>query len=464
MARITVPQPTIPGPSALPLLGKWANMLKLFRDPCTYSRWLHDTYGDVVAMAHGDPSYVFAFGPALNFHLLSQPALFEVGKGTILKVSKDTAWGRLLFYNLLNMNGEHHKLQRHLMQPAFHKRQIGLYHDDMAVLTQRMLERWQSLSEIDLHAEMKKLTQRITVKTLFGLDDEKEIDRVGTLLQQLNASQSLLMYTPLIDVPGMPYHRTLRLAEQLESFIRSMIAQKRSESEATDVLAALVRAHDEDGTKLTDDELIGHTITLYVAGHETTSNALTWTIFLLHQHPRIHADLLAELDGELHGDAPTLESLHQLSLLDGVIKESLRLLPPAPTSMRIAASPCALTKGATIFFSPFMTHRLPELYEEPDRFKPERWATLSRTPYEYLPFVAGPHRCIGADFALQEMKVVLAMLLQRYRLAVIPNARIEPKGSNLDPAHGMPMRILPQDRRFERVPVRGSIHRLIEFE
>ena len=109
-----------------------------------------------------------------------------------------------------------------------------------------------------------------------------------------------------------------------------------------------------------------------------------------------------------------------------------------------------------------MTHRLPELYEEPDRFKPERWATLSRTPYEYLPFAAGPHRCIGAEFALQEMKVVLSMLLQRYRLAVVPNARIEPKGSNLDPAHGMPMRIIPQDRRFERVPVRGSIHRLVE--
>src|SRR6266567_8358722 len=368
MATRTVPQQTLPGPSALPLLGSGANLLKLFRDPCIYSRWLHDTYGDVVAMAHGDPAYVFAFGPALNFHLLSQPTLFEVGKGKILKASKDTALGRLLLFNLLNMNGEHHKRHRHLMQPAFHKRQIGLYHDDMAALTRLMLERWQSLPEINLHAEMKKLTQRITVKTLFGLDEEKEIDRVGVLLQQLNASQAWLLVTPLIDMPGMPYHRMLRLAEQLESFIRTMIAQKRSESEATDVLAALVHAHDEDGAKLTDEELISHAFTLYVAGHVTTSNALTWAIFLLHQHPRILADLLAELDGKLHGDAPALESLHQLSLLDGVIKESLRLLPPTPTSMRIAASPCevggfALPRGSMIFFSPFMTHREPSLYE-----------------------------------------------------------------------------------------------------
>ncbi len=321
MATRTVPQRTLPGPSALPLLGSGANMFKLFRDSCTYSRWLHDTYGDVVAMAHGDPAYVFAFGPALNLHLLSQPTLFEVGIppriGKFLKVPpKDTAWGRLFLHNLLTMNGEHHKRQRHLMQPAFHTRQIGLYHDDMVVLTRLMLERWQSLSQIDLHAEMKKLTKRIAVKTLFGVDDEQEIDRIGTLLQQLNDSQVLLLFTPLIDVPGMPYHQALKRASQLESFIRAMIAQKRSESESTDVLAALVRAHDEDGTKLTEDELIGHTVTLYVAGYLTTSNALTWTIFLLHQHPRILASLLAELDGKLHSDAPTLESLHQLSLLD----------------------------------------------------------------------------------------------------------------------------------------------------
>src|SRR5690349_21937042 len=172
MTTKAVSSQTIPGPSAVPLLGGWANMLRLFRDPCTYSRWLHDTYGDVVAMAQGNPAYVFAFGPALNFHLLSQPTLFESGKGTLLKMSKDTAWGRLQFYNLLNMNGEHHKQQRRLMQPAFHKRQIELYHADMVALTERMLERWQSLSQIDLHFEMKKLTQRITVKTLFGLEED----------------------------------------------------------------------------------------------------------------------------------------------------------------------------------------------------------------------------------------------------------------------------------------------------
>ncbi|SRR5581483_8516357 len=468
MATNAVSQKTLPGPFALPLFGRGANMARMFVDLWTNTRRLHDTYGDVVALAQGDPTYIFAFGPALNFQLLSQPALFLGGKEKIMKGMKDPLLRRLFLPNLLNMNGERHKQQRHLMQPAFHARQIGRYHDDMAALTQQMLERWQSLSQVELYAEMKQLTQRITVKTLLGLDDERVIDQIGVLFQQLITSMELLIFTPSIDVPGMPYHRTLKLARQWESFLHSLIAQKRKEAEATDVLAALVQAHDEDGTRLTDDELFSEVFLLYGAGHVTTSTALTWTIFLLHQHPRIHADLLAELDGALHGELPTFASLQHLPLLDGVIKESLRLLPPTPTSMRTTAAPCelggfALPKGATIFYSPFLTHRLPELYEEPDRFQPQRWETLSRTPYEYLPFAAGPHRCIGAEFALLEIKVVVAVLLQQYRLAVVPNARIEPKGSETAPAHGMPMRIMPQDRRFERVPVRGNIHRLVEF-
>jgi cytochrome P450 len=259
----------------------------------------------------------------------------------------------------------------------------------------------------------------------------------------------------------------LRISEQLDAFIRATIARKREQQDATDVLAALIQAHDEDGTKLSDDELVGHAFTLFAAGHETTSNALTWTLFLLSQHPRVFADLLDELEGTLHGNAPTIEQLGHLPLLDGVVKESLRLLPPASIGIRVTSASCelggfTLPKGASIIYSEFVTHRLPELYKEPDRFKPERWATLDRSPYEYLPFSAGRHMCIGAGFATQEMKVVLAMLLQRYRLSVIPNARISANIS-MRPAHGMPMRVFSQDRQFQRVPIRGTITELIDF-
>ncbi|MDR6224085.1 cytochrome P450 [Desmospora profundinema] len=253
----------------------------------------------------------------------------------------------------------------------------------------------------------------------------------------------------------------------MDTSVRSMIERKRSQPSATDVLAALVQARDEDGAVLSDDELIGHTFTLFVAGHETTSNALTWTIFLLSQHPDILADLLDELDGALQGASPTMEKLNQLPLLEGVVKESLRLLPPASIGMRITGSPCVLggfflPKGSNIFYSPFVTHRLPELYPEPNRFHPKRWAGLKRSPYEFLPFGAGPHMCMGWAFAMQEMKVVLAMLLQRYRLFVVDHTKIEPN-LNMRPKYGMPMRIFPQGRQFQRGTVRGAIHQLVDF-
>lgn len=270
-----------------------------------------------------------------------------------------------------------------------------------------------------------------------------------------------------INVPGTPYSRVLRLAEQLEACIRSFIVQKRAQKDSTDVLAALIQAHDDDGAKLSDDELVSHAFGLFAAGYKTTAHALTWTIFLLDQHPRVCADLLDELDGTLHGNAPTSEQLSHLPLLDSVLKESLRLLPPAILGMRTTSTPCelggfALPKGAQVIYSELVTQRLPELYAEPSRFKPERWATLDRSAYEYLPFSAGPHRCIGAGFALQQMQVGLATLLQRYRLSVREGANITPN-LTMSPAHGMPMRIFPQDRQFQRVPVRGNIHRLIDL-
>ncbi len=149
MATISVPQQTIPGPRALPLLGWRANMVKLYLNPFAYLRQLHNTYGDVVALARGDSSIVLAFGPAMNFRLLANPDLFEVGAEPWIKLPKDTALGRLMRNNLTLMNGEKHKQDRRLMQPAFHKQQIMRYRDDMVTLTQQTLERWQQKSKVE---------------------------------------------------------------------------------------------------------------------------------------------------------------------------------------------------------------------------------------------------------------------------------------------------------------------------
>jgi cytochrome P450 len=468
MTTQTLAQRPIPGPRAFPLLGKQMSLLHFYRHPFRLLRHLHATYGDVVALAQGDPSFVFAFGPELNHQLLAQPDLFENGTGPLIRLPKNTAVERLFAQNLAVMNGAHHKQQRRLMQPAFHRQQVQAYCADMVALTQRTLDRWQPHTSIDLLSEMQQLTQRIAVKTLFGVDDETELAHIGELMRRaITLTTSPLALLAPLNVPGLPFHRANRLTEQLEEYIRSVAARKHAQPDAIDVLATLVRVRDEDGTKLSDAELIGHAFTLFVAGHETTSNALTWTLFLLNQHPRVSADLLDELDSTLHGSAPTIELLAQLPLLEGVVKESLRLLPPAPIGIRIAAAACelgeyALPRGANVIYSEFITHRLPELYAEPDRFHPERWLRLERSTYEYLPFAAGPHMCIGWAFAMQELKVVLAMLLQRYRLAVVPGATIAPH-IGMRPIKGMPMHVFPQDRQFQRGEVRGAIRELVEM-
>jgi cytochrome P450 len=304
------------------------------------------------------------------------------------------------------------------------------------------------------------------VKTLFGLYNEEELDLMGEYIHKMTKSMLWVTLAPF-NLPGTPYHKAMQSAEKLNTKIREMITQKRLETNATDVLASLVQVRDEGGSGLTDDELVGHTFTLYVAGHETTANALTWSIFLLHQHPDILSKLLEELDGNLKGSDPSLENLASLSLLDGVIKESLRLLPPAGIGVRITSQTCELggytiPKGTNVFFNQMITHRLPELYDEPDRFKPERWSTIKRSPYEYLPFSAGQHMCIGWNFATQEMKVVLAILLQRFRFVINPDSKITPN-IMMRPIHGIPMKVVPQDGQFSRVPVKGKINQYVDF-
>jgi cytochrome P450 len=355
------------------------------------------------------------------------------------------------------------------MQPAFHRQQIQSYCNDMVALTAQMLDCWRSLPELDLHAEMRQLTQRIAVKTLFGSYEEEELDRVGRLLREMiDLTSSPLFLLAPFNLPGLPFRRAEYLAGQLEAYIRSMIARKRADPAASDVLSALVHARDEEDAQLTDEELVGHAFTLFVAGHETTSNALVWTLFLLDQHPQAAAALLAELEGALGGEAPTVERLGSLPLLDGVVRESLRLLPPAIIGIRTAAVPCelggyALPQGTNIFYSEFITHRMPELYSEPNRFRPERWTGLERTAYEYLPFGAGPHMCIGWAFAMQELKVVLAMLLPRYRLSLAPGSRVDTT-LHMRPAGGMRVRVHDQDHCFQASPVRGKICALVDLE
>jgi cytochrome P450 len=216
-------------------------------------------------------------------------------------------------------------------------------------------------------------------------------------------------------------------------------------------------------------EVIGNLFAIFLAGHETSSSALTWTLFLLSQHPRYAADLLTELDDLLQGAPPTVAQMNQVPLLECTIKESLRLLPPVPYSTRFACQAtelggCPIPAGTDVFVSLYHTHRMPELYTEPTVFNPYRWLGIERDVFEFTPFNSGPRMCLGAGFAMQEMKLILAMILQRCRLEFIPNTRVDRfVGFSMAARQGLPMIVRKQDREFGRGVggVRGNVRQMV---
>jgi cytochrome P450 len=460
--------PALRGPRPLPILGKRGRKLLFYRDPIAYHRHVYTTYGTLAAFIQGGAK-LLAYGPEYNRQVLTQTDVFHADR--IAAPGPADSALRRLGHGLNGMSGEVHRQQRRLMLPAFHRQHIEAYRDTMVAITCRWLDRWPTGQILDIEHEMQQIALCIASAALFGVDAMDNADSLGRLIARwvgLNVKRAVHMFP--IDVPGAPFRQLLQLSVRLEADIRAMIQHKRDHLfDQQDVLALLLQAQDEDGTCLTEDELIGHTTILFLAGFETSAVALTWTLFLLAQHPQIMTDLLDELVGTLQGDAPTIEQMRNLPLLDRVIKESLRLLPPAIQGGRIAVQPFVMggyefPTGTKVMYSQYITHHMPDLYPQPERFLPQRWCGPEPSPYAYLPFLAGPRRCLGAEFAMLEMKVVLALILQRYRLALIPNTRIDRMVRfTIVPKYGMPMRVHPQDRQFTKVAVRGNIHEMVDL-
>ena len=468
----------IPGPPDRRLLGMQTNLLPLLRDPIGYMLDLHRKYGDVVALTRGDNPNIFVFSPEYNHEVLSDQQLFFNGAvnapGSPVKIPEGSSAMRL-FSGITTMNGARHKQQRRMLMPAFHRQRIDALHDQMIGLIESRAETWQPGTEIDLLREMKALTLAVAVKTILGLDPENEGDHVRASMERwLKLALSFPVVIFPFKIPGTPYHRMLAMSEDLEKEIRAMIARRRAAlakdpTVGADALSLLVQAHDEDGTRLTDDELVGQTTALFIAGHETTASALTWTLFFLMQHPRVYSDLLDELQGVLHGSAPTAEQLSRLPLLDAVINESMRLMPPGLWFLRVAQErysfgPYEVPANTRILWTPVVVHRDPELYKEPGKFMPERWSRIDPSPYEYMPFGAGPRRCLGATFAIMEMKLALPILLQRFRVQLTPGTRVDLGSSPLaQPRGGLQVRVGRPKGKPSSVEITGNIKKFVEL-
>lgn len=450
-------------------------MLNQFRDMVAMLEHRYRTYGAFssryLEFSEGKWGHLMLFGAEYNRLVLSDGDLFHVfGVDTFGDAGLDQISRALLF-----QNGDIHRENRRLMMPAFHKNVIQTYRDEMVEIIDTYLSTLRVGEELDINRDMHHLTMQIASRTLFGVDVRDQDDSIGELIAHaFKVGMNPLVFLLPVNRPGFPRYQHIQNGRLLAERIHEIIERKRAEPEGKqDALSILLRATDEDGGRMSDDELVGQVHLLFVAGHETSANALTFTLLLLSQHPHIMATLVDELQAVLglNGDAPTIEQLGRLPLLDAVIKESMRLFPPAAMMNRMATAPFSLNgyefgQYTAVTISPYITHRMPELYAHPRRFDPSRWENIQPGPYEYFPFGAGSRMCIGAQFALMEIKLVLAMLLSRYRLTLMPKGRIKRTLTiTLGVDGALPMTVHPQDREFSRskTTFSGKVRQMVDW-
>jgi cytochrome P450 len=429
-----------PGPLPASRSGSFKNYS---RDPLGFLPALARQYGDIVTMRFYKFRVYYVNHPDYIEEVLVNQARKFI-KGRILRANKG------LFGNgLLTSEGEFWLRQRRLAQPAFHRARIAAYAETMVRFTERMLQGWRGGESRDVHAEMMRLTLQIVTKTLFDADVDADVQEVGRALEAImehNSDFRRLILTP----SWLPTLRNIRAAlatRRLNQIIYRIIGQRRTAAhDAGDLLSMLLNAQDEDGSRMTDRQLRDEVITLFLAGHETTALALSWTWWLLAQHPQVEAKLHAELDAVLDGRTPTLEDLPKLPYTDHVITESMRLYPPAWGMARLAIEDAeiggyTIRKGCGVSLSQWVVHRDPRWYESPEEFRPERWEgdLLKRLPrFAYFPFGGGPRQCIGNSFALMEAALLLATIAQKFRLGLVPGQVVVPLASiTLRPRHGI---------------------------
>jgi cytochrome P450 len=413
-------------------------------------------YGDLHVIRVGEVTqYQLAHPDHLHTVLVKEAAKF--GKDTDYTDPK-RGLARFFGNGLLTSNGEFWKRQRKLMQPAFHHRRIESYAETMTDKTLTMLESWPDGAVIDVDQQMMQATLLIVVKTLFDTDAGTDIKRVShamDVIQEYVGSPHLLPAW----IPTPLELRARRALRDLDDVVYRLIRTRRAEASQGDLLSMLLEARDEDGNGMTDRQLRDELVTLYLAGHETTANTLNWTWVLLAQHPEIEAKLHAEIDTVLQGRAPTLADLKSLPYTEMVIKESMRLYPPAFSFGRAALEDVevggyTIPQGATVGIMSFITHRDPRWWGadadqfRPERFSPEREGDIPK--YAYLPFGGGPRICIGNMFAMMEAQLMLATIAGRFTLRLTPGQVVQPDARlTLRPKGGLPMFV---QRRQPRVP------------
>jgi cytochrome P450 len=425
-------------------------LVPMSRDPLRYMVKIAEEYPDMAYFRLGNQRTFLLSNPEyVHDVLVANDWNFVKGRG--LKRAK-----RILGNGLLTAEGNFHRRQRRLSQPAFHKQRIAAYAATMSEFAARTRDRWQEGEKRDIAQDMMGLTLAIVAKTLFDADVDKEAKEIGQALSEVLEIFSTFS-SPLTDVlDKLPLPKNLRAKkgkERLDETIYRIIAEHRKTNEDRgDLLSMLLLAQDEEegsGT-MSDDQLRDEVMTLFLAGHETTANALTWTWYLLSQNPEVEAKLHAEIDSVLGARLPTFEDVPNLKYTEMVMTEAMRIYPPVWVMGRRSISGIKIggyyiPPKSIILLSQYVIHHDKRFYAEPEKFAPERWAsekTKSLPKMAYFPFGGGPRLCIGEQFAWMEGLLLIATIAQKWKLRLVPGHKVELQPLiTLRPKYGMKMRI-----------------------
>jgi cytochrome P450 len=419
-------------------------------------------YGDVVPVRLGPSRGLLIYHPdAIDEVLITRNRDFIKSPGIRLL-------RRLLGDGLFVSEGDLWLRQRRLMQPAFHRQRVAAYGEIMADYAVHRASGWHDGAVLDIHEEMTSLTRDIVAKTLFDADVSEEARIIGDATQIATEYfskrlGSLLQLVP----PWLPTPANVRLQRairQLDAVVFRMIADRRHNiGERGDLLSILLQAQDaDDDSRMSDRQVRDEVMTLFLAGHETTAVALSWTWYLLARYPEVDARLAEELRVVLAGRSPMVTHLPALRYTEMVVMESMRLYPPAYGIARQVAKPTEVAghpmgAGAFVIIPTWVVHRDARWFDEPEEFRPERWdrdGARSLPRFAYLPFGGGSRQCIGNTFAMMEAVLILAAIAQRFRLALASGQRVVPAPSiTLRPEPGIRMHV---ERRGPPTPQGGS--------
>lgn len=425
-----------PGPRSLPFIGCSP---QLARNPLQFLTDTAHKYGDVVDLGKVGSQHLYFVNHPKDIKYIFQDNNKNYRKSRNFK-GKEI---ELTFGNgLVHSEGDLARRQRRLMQPAFHRERIGSLINDMTNIIGQTLDVWYGIDEntvMDIPAQMLELTQRIIIKALLGVDRSTQSDEIiqaWNIVFNFHNERTWSFFKPPVNLPLPANLQFLKAVRKVETLIYQIIRErKQSENQPDDMLSMMLNACDENGEGMSEQQLRDEMVTMFAAGFETAGTTLTWIWYLLSQHPNVEDKLQAELATVLNGRTPTFEDLPNLKYTKMVVEESMRLYPTAWLNSRTNIDEdqiggYQIPANSQILLCPFVTHRLPAFWENPEHFDPERWLperSGDRLRYAYFPFGGGPRQCLGDVFALTEIQLVIAMISQHFRLKLVPKHPVEPK-------------------------------------